>query len=443
MVKKINDVKIPQIILEIKKENLSSNGGAGVLFNSIFRKLGFEKNLKRISIKKRNRGYSDLCYLMSMISNFFSGGFGLNTMDVLENDENFRNIIGLKQVPDPSSVGEYLRCFDKNSLDNLNREMVKILKVILNSLKKNTYTYNDWLYGFIDGSLLETSSKREGTEIRDRNGNRSLLFMPFYLDEFLANMVLVGGNKHESGFIRELLEPYEGLLKKYKFHLFLDSAYYSKENVESCLDAKGYYYTITVNKFTDALERIAAELPEASWKEVDAKKYFGGKYESVEVGDLEYWAQTWSYEHRYVVARCRRRNELIHLFHFILTNREDLNAEEVLELHKIKNGLENNHKNLLNDMALHHPPMQKLSANNAYYLLAAIAHNIMHGIKKLMLPVKYLSSRTRTLIHKVMKTPARVIKHAGKVIVRLEEILLSTELLEMFKRFHEWYPLLR
>ena len=443
MVKKINDVKIPQINLEIKQENLTSNGGAGVLFNSIFRKLGFEKNLKRISVKKRNRGYSDKCYLMSIIGNFFSGGFGLNTLDVLESDESFRNIIGLKQVPDPSSVGEYLRCFSKKSLDVLNKELVKISKTILNSLKKNTYTYNNWLYGFIDGSLLETSDGREGTETKDRNGNRSLLFMPFYLDEFLANVRLVGGNEHESKFVQDLLEPYSGFLKNHKFHLFLDSAFYGKGVVEECLDMKGYYYTITVNTATEGLETMAGELPKTSWEKIDERKYFGGEYESVEISDLKYWPQTWGCEHRYVAARCKKKNDFFAFYHFVLTNRDDLSGEEVLELHKIKSGEENNHKNLLCDMNLHHPPMQKLSANNVYYHLAAIAHNIMHGAKKLILPVKYLSSRTRTLIHKVMKIPAKVIKHSGKVIVWLEEKLLCGELLEMFRRFYEWYPLLR
>lgn len=378
MVKKKTDVKLPQIILEIKEENLTSNGGAGVLFNAAERKWRFDKNLKKISVKKRNSGYSDLCYSISLIANFISGGYGLNSLDVLEMDENFRKIIGLEGVPDPSSAGEYLRAFSDEALDCLNEESIKIVKKIFNSLKKNTYTYGDWLYGFVDGSLLEVSgNKREGTETRDRNGNRSLLFMPFYHDDFLANVKVAGGNCHESTFFSDLVKPYEAMLKKHKVHFFLDSAFYSQSIVEEVLDRNNYFYTMTVNKATDPLRQTAEELKKDQWRLVNSKKYFNGKYEKIEVGEISYCPGTWFNEHRFVVSRCMKKGEFFPYYHFVLTNRNDLAPKEVLDLHLAKGGEENKHKNLLCDMNLHHPPMQKLSANQAYYTYAMIAHNII------------------------------------------------------------------
>lgn len=170
MVKKNNEVIIPQVKIEIKKKNMTSNGSCGVLLNTAMRKWGIKKQLKKVKrVKKRNRGYSDVSYRYSQMCNFMTGGVGLNSLDILEMDKSFREIVGLRDVPDPSSMGEYLRSYEEGDVESLREGCISSTKKIMSSLSERELLYGGWLYCFIDGSLLEIEgSKKEGTEKKDR-----------------------------------------------------------------------------------------------------------------------------------------------------------------------------------------------------------------------------------------------------------------------------------
>lgn len=221
------------------------------------------------------------------------------------------------------------------------------------------------------------------------------------------------------------MAPFVRALKKYKVHFFLDSAYYDHKVVEDVLEEAGFYYTVSVNKATAPLERLAEELPETQWQTIR-----GENGELRQVAELCYWPQGWAREHRYIAVRCRPRGEMFFYYSFILTNRQDLEPREVCELHNLKGEAENQQKNLLIDLGLHHPPMHSLNANRAYYTISALAHNLVVGIKHRYLPAECQQQRTHTIFHHIFQIPARVIKHARHVLVRLEESLMLPRLKE-------------
>ena len=59
------------------------------------------------------------------------------------------------------------------------------------------------------------------------------------------------------------------------------------------------------------------------------------------------------------------------------------------ERHRLKGDKERAFSELLSDMDLHHPPCKSLSANNAYYLLGALAYNLLQAVKVIYLPAEH------------------------------------------------------
>jgi len=426
-VKEFYDINPPKCKLEITPQKLTSHGVGAVSFNRIFRELGLKRLIKKKLKKKlRRRGYSDVCYVASLLASFLRGGRGLCGLDSLKKDKSYQDVVGLKGVPAPSSMGEYLRSFSQEELEVIYEILAEVVIRIIRRVGKGQILYNGWLYCFADGSLLEVRGRYfEGTEKRDYNGNRSLLWLCFYIGPFLANMRLHPGVYDQHGDFKELVEPFLKQLKKYRIHFFLDSAYYDHKVIEDVLEREGFNYTVSVNKAVSPLERLAEGLPSSAWETLR-----DDRQELRQVAELTHWPQGWGREHRYIGVRYRAKDEMFFHYYFILTNREDLSPSEVVELHAIKGDFENQQKNLLCDMGLHHPPMHSLNANRGYYTLAALAHNLLQGIKLLYLPPLYHTKRNHTLVHHVLQIPARVIKHARTLVVRLEQELIPSALHE-------------
>ena len=425
--KNLYDFSPPQCKIEIKPQNLTSHGVGAFLFNRIARRLKLKKIVRKLIRKKRRRrGFSDVCFVMSQIASFMRGGHGLCSLDTLGRDTNFCNAAGFKKIPDPSTMGEYLRSFSQKELEKFYNLLTQIVDLLLRYVNPRHFLYNGWLYAFCDGTLLEvTGEKFEGAQKKDYNGNKSLLWMCLFLGPFQANMRLFPGAYDQHADFEKLLAPFLNHLKKFKVHFLLDSAFYDHKIIEDVLEKNDLYYTLSVNKATKPLMRLVQGLDSSQWETI--KK---DQEEQIRVSEVTHWPQGWGRPHRFIVVHLKPAADFFGYHYFILTNRDDLNAREVYEHHLAKGGCENQFKDLLCDMGLHHPPMKKLNANRAFYALASLAFNLFQGEKFLYLPNEHNPSRVHTLVHHVMTIPATVIRHARGVILRLESTLITPSLEE-------------
>ena len=94
-------------------------------------------------------------------------------------------------------------------------------------------------------------------------------------------------------------------------------------------------------------------------------------------------------------------------------------AAAVFARHKLKGEKEQLLKEVLRGLDLHHPPCAELNANRMFYAIGALAYNLLVAVKLLHLPDDCQGWRVKTLFHKIMLMPARLVQHARVMVARV------------------------
>jgi hypothetical protein len=178
------------------------------------------------------------------------------------------------------------------------------------------------------------------------------------------------------------------------------------------------HWSVSYNKWTSGLERGAEELPEASWSAPETLRRRDGQDHQAQYNFLRYQPEGCDRPQLFAVRRHRLAAGEMFWRHEFVTCEEKPDgalAKRVFERHALKGDKERAFSELLSDLDLHHPPCQSLSANNAFYLLAALAYNFLQGLKVLHLPASEQPKRVRTLVRSLLLIPVQMKRHARKL----------------------------
>jgi len=74
---------------------------------------------------------------------------------------------------------------------------------------------------------------------------------------------------------------------------------------------------------------------------------------------------------------------------------------------------------VLNGLAMHHPPCAAFIANQVYYLIAALAYDLMGAIELLDLNDEYQGWRIKTLMKKLVLLPGRSSHRSRQWVARV------------------------
>ena len=103
----------------------------------------------------------------------------------------------------------------------------------------------------------------------------------------------------------------------------------------------------------------------------------------------------------------------------MVTNR-DGEIADLVRWHWEKAGtIELLHDVTKNELGAAVPPCGRFGANAAWYRLSLLTHNVLSAMKSLALPPKLSSARPKRLRFTVFTMAARIISHAGRLIVRV------------------------
>jgi hypothetical protein len=150
------------------------------------------------------------------------------------------------------------------------------------------------------------------------------------------------------------------------------------------------HYIVGANKLRET-ERVLAERGEVEWQERGSRAKEGSSESAVCVCWLQ--CEDWSGPRLLVGRRWRGADELPGLYHYsgVLTDLREADvrhlmdegfgfADAIWRLYDVKAGMEDYYKDVLEDLAGHHPPCQELSRNRAYYGLLSLAHTLARGV---------------------------------------------------------------
>ena len=355
--------------------------------------------------KDKRRGYSPEVLMGQLIYALCSGGGCLSDSEALNDDPLARELFGVGKFADQTQVGEWLREQSEESVAGLRRLLHEFVAWVWHQTEPGRLLHAGQREVFFDDTQLEVSGRHfEGAAI-NYNGDLALSWQTLWVGLLLTDSH-VASPKDVSDQLRPMLERNRSLWRGQAAHFYADSGSSAGHYLEA-IAAEGWHYTVSYNKWTGPLERQAAALPARAWKES------GGEHHAF----FRHQPEGRSTPQLYAVAR--RRDGLFDTCGFIACDDGQSDAALVGQRHHLKGGKEQLFSEVLNGLDLHRPPCLALIANQVYYLIAALAYDLMVAIKLLDLNDDCQGWRIKTLMKKLVMLPGRLSQRSRQWVAKV------------------------
>src|SRR5512139_976934 len=118
--------------LEVTDEALTVHTGLS-LFYAMAEALEIPRTLdERVKVKQRESGYPESEHILALAANAFVGGDYLEDLEALREDVAIQKAIGRKDIPDPTTAGDFCRRFTLGHLLQVNRAFGEIERGVYN-----------------------------------------------------------------------------------------------------------------------------------------------------------------------------------------------------------------------------------------------------------------------------------------------------------------------
>ena len=434
---------------------VTSNGGLA-LAQALAQRLGLWSRVEATLPRRKDptQGFTMSAVVEALVHGLLSGGHGFSATEPLRGDAPLLAMLGLERAPSAETVEEVVK-YVAAQPDGVQRTNHVVSDLCASLIRRTPLRDLAACAGFVplwtDGSLLEVEGKQFDA-IKVKEGRRGQMCVGAFCGPYVTGMDFADAGEGEltvgraliEEAVRRVLRP-EGLMPRTL--ILLDSLYGNGPTLDQL---EGYRerpaYVVGVMGLREA-ERTMAELPEVVWADTGAQPVRGWEASGV----AEAWLQCaqWPIKRAMVCRRWRPRGELFWDYAAVATNlsRGDPRiapamaggrsfAQVVWDLYSYKQGLENQWKDLLRDLSLHHPPCARARVNAVFYALAALAYNLSVGVRRLGLRGAWATMSLWRLRRDFFQLAAYATRHARQVLMRFLDARewLTRKLLESMER---------
>jgi len=375
--------------LELRFEPQSLTSFAGlIVFQRLFAVLGLKDRLRRCF---RHLGVAPLyghhLVMLVLIVHLLLGYRQLRDVRYYQDDEMVKRVLGLKRLPDVSTLSRTLASADEVCVVNVAALSRTLVLERLTALKPARVTLD------FDGSVQSTGRRAEGAAVgynKKKKGARSyypLLCTVAQTDQVL-DILHRPGNVHDSngalGFIEQCCAQLDGLPGYVQAEARLDSAFFSEDIIES-LDEQQVQFTLSVphERFAELKELMIAQ---RRWwpTTLPGTEYFA-----------QHWKpKSWTRAHRFVFVRRRVKvqvkgplqldlfelNDYEHEYKVIVTNRWDT-ASALIRFHEGRGSQEALFGELKSHCQMDYIPVRTRVGNQLYLFATVFAHNLTRELQ--------------------------------------------------------------
>jgi hypothetical protein len=416
--------------IETTKERLTAHGGLALIaeFNH---GIGLRELTERyLPSPGSNRGFDPSVIVESLVLMLQGGGRGLEDLRELKQEEGLMRLIGRNEIPEPDTVGDWLR---RMGDPNRGEEGLKGLGEVRDRMNGRILKRDGIKQYTLDADATEIVGEK-AEALFTYHGNKGYMPMVGYLyetavclyDEFREGNVAPAFGQKEF-YLRCKRRMLWG--KKIGYYR-ADSASYQADLFNQ-LEEDGVKYAITADQ-DKAVKLVIALIAEEDWKEAVR----GCGYELAETVHCMNGTKR---AFRLVVKReIRRQRDLFeakegpYFYHAVATNwlEEEKNTREVLEWHNQRGQAENFNKELKIGMGMERMPCGQSYANAVFFRIGVLAYNLFIGFKRLSCPESWMRQTIATFRWKMVQIAGRIVRHAGKTVLKL---MIDLEKLELFK----------
>lgn len=424
----------PALDVRFEPQNLTSYSGL-ILFQHLFALIGIKERLwSCFRHLKVSAIYSHHVIMMLLVVHLIIGHRRLRDVDYYRDDEMVKRVLGLKRLPDVSTVSRALGSADEASVEKIRRESrdLVIERLSAEGLSRVTLDF--------DGSVVSTGRHAEGTAVgfnKKKKGARS--YYPLFCTVAQTDQVLDvhhrPGNVHDSNgadaFIGHCLHSVRAALPRIKIETRIDSAFFN-ETIAEQLHGAGVEFTISV-PFERFIELKGMIEGRKRWRRLNGELSFF---------EIPWKPKSWTTPYRFIFIRKQvRRQDKTPLqldlfkpteygydFKVIVTNKRG-SPRKVVAFHEGRGSQEGIFAELKSHCQMDYVPVTTLVGNQLYLFAGILAHNLTRELQI------QLTSRARgttakraalwcfreieTLRRTLINRAGRLIRPAGKPILSM------------------------
>ncbi len=395
-------------------QQLTAHAGL-VLVRELAARLGVGALLDRLTVKKRQRGYSPAQAILGLCETLIAGGECLDDVALLRSDS-AQELLRGHGLPEPTTLGRFLRRFTLGHIGQLNQVLDELFARVHPLLERETLTLD------LDASYVEHHGpvgSRQGTRgvYTGKVAWHPLLCFVGETGEWLHAKLRNGHAAASTGARRFLAECLRRVPEGVRLFLRADEGFYGKDFLAEC-ERRRITYTIGAQLNRALRERIAAVVDD-DWQ---PSSYRDGS----EVTSFVWRPRTWTQARRFVVRRDPlEQGEQLALdegeWHYwaLVTNDSERSADELEIWHRAKATVENRIKEAKLGFALDNLPSRLFHANWAYLLCTLLAYNLLCWLKLLALPANERNSYAKRLRFRFIAVAATVGRSGRRLVLRL------------------------
>jgi len=404
--------------LEITNSDHATAHGGQVLVDALCRRAGLWlriHNEPALEVRKRtSAGFSPVAVVAQFLFAFTSGGASLADAERMGKDRVLMDLLGLQKGADQSTLGEWLRAQTPESVRVLHRINADFVDWSSAQAKPARWLHAGQVETFFDDTEVEVQGhKFEGARM-NYEGNRALSWQTLWFGPWLLDGILDGASD-VSEHLGVLLDEHQHRWQGRPNYFYADSGSSAGKFLNRIELGEFSRWSVSYNKWTDKLDGLAAELPESQWSALppadqSQEQYAWVKHQPGECAQVE----------KFATVRWKNEGDLMWRYAYTACKPGEKDSPQaVFERHHLKGAKEQGFSDVLSGLDLHHPPCQDLIANQAFYALGMLAHNVLISLRVLDLPDEALSWRLTTIIRHLLTVPVTVSTHARYTVAHI------------------------
>ena len=413
--------RIPTI--RFQDQQLTSFSGL-LIFQLLFKNLNLKQRLKRcFAHLKVSPIFGHHLVALLLIVHLLLGFRRLREADYYRDDPLVLRLMGLRKIPDVSTISRTLSAMDLQSFDNV-RNLSRSL--VIEGLQREQFPR---LTLDFDGSVQSTKGHAEGTAVgfnKAKKGARSYypLFCTVSQTGQFFDVHHRPGNVHDSNgaaqFMMDCFEVVKSQLAETILESRMDSAFFNQD-ILSMLSGNHIKFTASVpfERFAELKQLVEKR---KRWHKIDGQwSYF----------EADWKPKSWDESFRFIFTRKKNKKQRkgplqLQLFEpvdfnydykVIVTNKSE-STKSVVLFHNGRGSQEAIFGDAKNDTGLDIVPCRRLAANQVFTTSAMMAHNLAREIQMLAQPSapRALAKRPAAWKFETLDTIRhRIIQRAGRI----------------------------
>ncbi len=270
------------------------------------------------------------------------------------------------------------------------------------------------LEAFFDDTEIEVSGKKIEGARYNYDGDWALSWQTLWVGPFLLDGILDGAGD-VSAHLPVLLGEHARFWQNRPSYFYADSGSSAAHYLGAIAGAGFSRWSVSYNKWTSALDKLAESLPTAQWSQAATTGDVTEQYAWIKHLPGENDQARW-----FATVRRKEQGDLLWRYYYVVCEPGTVqDPKAVFERHALKGAKEQGFSQVLNDLDLHHPPCLELIANQAFYAIGMLAYNVLTAFKVLELGEAEQGWQVRTLIRQLLTVPVSVSRHARTARARI------------------------